>query len=213
MPQKRRGLLGRTFALGAVLLGSAAALAAAPFAYVPNSNMTTGAPGTVSVISLASHSVIATIPIPGGIPAAGVGSEPLGVVVSPSGARVYTANFIDKSVSVIDTASLSIVAINSLPVLCVKPQGSARPAYTPDPSLFYDGWVGGSLAITAPVLGTTLTSQAVADALCATAFGAGWRMAEFHDGGGGWGFRGYGSMADAGRRFWVRISDQPANCW
>jgi hypothetical protein len=101
---------------------------------------------------------------------------------------------------------------NSLPVLCVRPQGLPRPPYTPNPSLFYDGWVGGSLALTAPVLGTSLTSQANADALCATTFGSGWRMAEFHDGGGGWGFRGYGNILD-GSRFWVRISDQPANCW
>jgi YVTN family beta-propeller protein len=102
---------------------------------------------------------------------------------------------------------------NSLPVLCVSPQGLPRPPYTPDPSLFYDGWVGGSLALTAPVLGTSLTSQATADALCATTFGSGWRMAEFHDGGGGWGFRAYGNIPDGGSRFWVRISDQPANCW
>lgn len=580
MFQKHRGLRGRAFALGAILLGWSAAVMAGPFAYVPNSGLSGSGPSTVSVIdtatntvigtitvgprprtvsvsptqvfianqgelapsdtgsvsvisvatntvtatipvegafgiasfgdrlyvsgftnavsviSLTSNTVIATIPIPGGIPSAGVGAEPLGVVVSPSGARVYTSNFIDKSVSVIDTASLSIVATvrltdqpqaiaidpsgsrvytanlnsvsvidtatnslvtnipasitnglawpqglavnpsgtslyvtnsmagtvsvfstatlspttvvsisgspqgisftpdgskayvadknqdlvhvistasntliasipvgitpisignfivpggscagltvspsflsypasggprtltitapatcrwtlshiagwltpgsatgtgsgtvvltasavasgqfrratvtvsgsgetrlvrvtqgdliidpplaktamtwakvahdntwgidrmdctsstmacnpytgdtscnNSLPVLCVRPQGLPRPPYTPNPSLFYDGWVGGSLALTAPVLGTSLTSQATADALCATTFGSAWRMAEFHDGGGGWGFRGYGNILDGGSRFWVRISDQPANCW
>jgi hypothetical protein len=29
---------------------------------------------------------------------------------------------------------------------------------------------------------------------------------------GGWGFLGYGNIA-SGSRFWVAISDQPANCW
>lgn len=484
MPQKLRGLRRRAFVLAALLLGSSAAVKAAPFAYVPNDGLPGSGPSTVSVIDTATNTVVATIPvsirprtvsvsptqvfitnqgdlapadtgsvsvihaatntvtasipvpgafgiawsgtrlyvagsndnisvvslttntvistihIPGGIPSAGVGAEPIGVVASPSGARVYVANFIDQSVSVIDTASLSIVATvslgaqpqaiaidpsgsrvytanlnsvsvidtatnalitnipasgangldwpqglavnpagtslyvtnsigstvsvfstatlnptaiiatggspqgisftpdgsrvyvadknqdlvhaistasntviasipvgitpisignfivpappvkngmtwakighdifrnvdrvnctagavscnpytgdtscsNSRPVLCVRPQGLPRPPYTPNPSLFYDGWVGGNLALTASVVGTTLTSQAVADNLCAATYGAGWRMAEFHDGGGGWGFRGYGNMSSASR-FWVRISDQPANCW
>jgi pimeloyl-ACP methyl ester carboxylesterase len=37
-------------------------------------------------------------------------------------------------------------------------------------------------------------------------------MAEFHDGGGGWGWYAQGSVSTTGR-FWVAINDQPANPW
>jgi hypothetical protein len=111
----------------------------------------------------------------------------------------------------------------SLPVLCVKPTGAANPGFTPNPSSFYDGWVGGSLGLTTPQLGTSLTAQSVADNVCSAQYGPGWRMAEFHDGGGGWGYRGFDFLdsrypwaatpSPNPPRFWVRISDQPANCW
>src|SRR5205823_1278208 len=51
-----------------------------------------------------------------------------------------------------------------------------------------------------------------ADAYCRSALGAGWRMAEFHDGKGGWGFVARGHISSTSR-FWVRINDQPGNCW
>ncbi|MFD0385050.1 hypothetical protein ACFQ2B_30855 [Streptomyces stramineus] len=64
--------------------------------------------------------------------------------------------------------------------------------------------------------GTHLTSRAVADGVCANTFGAGWRMAEFHDGryganlenSGGWSYWAYGDVP-AGTRFWTAINDQP----
>jgi len=37
-------------------------------------------------------------------------------------------------------------------------------------------------------------------------------MAEFHDGKGGWGFVAHGHI-NTTSRFWVRINDQPGNCW
>jgi hypothetical protein len=38
-------------------------------------------------------------------------------------------------------------------------------------------------------------------------------MAEFHDNRiGGWGFRAYGNVRND-LHFWVKINDQPANCW
>lgn len=136
----------------------------------------------------------------------------------------------------------------ALPVLCLKLDGSARPNYRIHrsggdlPDKFYRGWAGGHIATTAPVAGTALGSAAEADALCATTFGAGWRMAEFHDGRyvlgmgrdrhygsvqhwhspspwsnadsepGGWAFWAYGNVRDD-TRFWVHINDQPGNCW
>lgn len=97
-----------------------------------------------------------------------------------------------------------------LPVLCLNVDNSPVPAgITPD---FYNGWARGSLALTPPVPGSQLTSPGVANALCAANFGPAWRMAEFHDGGGGWSYWGFGTLP-AGTRFWTAINDQPANPW
>lgn len=111
----------------------------------------------------------------------------------------------------------------SLPILCVDPAGEPNPGFTPVPSAFYDGWVGGPLGLSTPVQGISLTAQSAADNVCSLQYGPGWRMAEFHDGGGGWGYRGYDFLYEQlpwtatpvpnPPRFWVRISDQPANCW
>lgn len=132
-----------------------------------------------------------------------------------------------------------------LPVLCVKQDGSPRPNYAnigtahAMPVEFYNGWVGGHIATTLPVKGTSLTSSTVADATCAAAFGDGWRMAEHHDGryvagmtqnkfygtsptspspwatvtkSGGWGFFAYGNVIP-NKKFWARVIDQPSACW
>ncbi|MBU8895331.1 flagellar hook-length control protein [Corallococcus sp. H22C18031201] len=97
-----------------------------------------------------------------------------------------------------------------LPVLCLKQDGApVPPGVTPD---FYNGWTSANLATTLPVAGTSLTSLSVANQLCASTFGAGWRMAEFHDGGGGWNWYGYGNVR-GDLRFWTYINDQRANCW
>lgn len=95
-----------------------------------------------------------------------------------------------------------------LPLLCFKSDGSAPP----EGVARQDVWAGGQVAITAPTVGTALTSADKADALCSSALGTGWRMAEFHDGKRGWGFVARGHISSASR-FWVRIQDQPGNCW
>jgi hypothetical protein len=101
-------------------------------------------------------------------------------------------------------------AAATLPVLCLNVDNSPVPAgITPD---FYNGWARGSLALTPPVPGSQLTSPGAADALCAANFGPAWRMAEFHDGGGGWSYWGFGNLP-VGTRFWTAINDQPANPW
>ena len=106
----------------------------------------------------------------------------------------------------------------SLPVLCLRADNAPVPAgISPD---FYNGWAKGSVALTQPVTGSTLTSRAAADSLCATRFGPTWRMAEFHDGfygaglayRGGWSFWALGNIP-VGTRFWTAINDQPANPW
>ncbi|OJT22093.1 flagellar hook-length control protein [Archangium sp. Cb G35] len=97
----------------------------------------------------------------------------------------------------------------SLPILCIKQDFSPAPAGLP--ADWYTGWANGHITTTPPVQGLTLTSAAVADQICAASFGSGWRMAQFHDGG-GWNFYAYGNVRND-MRFWVHISDQPANCW
>ncbi|MEV4624960.1 S8 family peptidase [Micromonospora sp. NPDC049523] len=107
----------------------------------------------------------------------------------------------------------------ALPLLCLLGTGAPVPAgIVPNQ---YAGWSSGSVQITAPVLGSQLTSLAAANAVCAATFGTGWRMAEFHDGvysagrftlRSGWSFWANGTPA-ANTRFWAHINDQPANPW
>ncbi|HMY21323.1 MAG TPA: hypothetical protein PKA58_33605, partial [Polyangium sp.] len=82
-----------------------------------------------------------------------------------------------------DTSTLDV-----LPVLCINKNapthpGSAiwGPKQTPG-GAWRQTWSGGTVALTAPVQGVSLTSRAAADALCSSEFGAGYRIAEFHDG-------------------------------
>lgn len=99
---------------------------------------------------------------------------------------------------------------NALPVLCLRQDGRPVP---PGISVdFYNGWAADEVRLTAPVTGVTLTSRATADTLCAQQFGAGFRMGEFHDGGGGWRWWASGTLSTS-TRFWVAINDQPANPW
>lgn len=106
------------------------------------------------------------------------------------------------------------------PILCIRQDGSASNGFV---GSFYNGWASGNINITRPILGTALSSLAAADAECVNHFGAGWRMAEHHDGNGGWSWTAYGNLNDLytasdpshtlNRRFWVHINDQPGNCW
>jgi hypothetical protein len=101
-------------------------------------------------------------------------------------------------------------ASTSLPILCLRQSGLAAPSgITFDVN---DGWAQGDIALSAPVSGFSLTSRAVADNICATTVGAGYRMGEFHDGNGGWSWWGRGNISSA-TRFWVAINDQAGNPW
>ncbi len=97
----------------------------------------------------------------------------------------------------------------SLPILCIKTDGAANPGLPVD---LYNGWIGGNLGLTPAYAGTALGSLANANALCASFFGPGWAMAEFHHPVGGWSWSSHGYIA-AGSRFWVTINDQTAECW
>jgi subtilisin family serine protease len=105
-----------------------------------------------------------------------------------------------------------------LPILCLRVDGRTPP----DGIGFdiYNGWSHGEVKATPAIAATVLTSREVADQICADEFGAGWRLAEFHDGRygadlnitGGWSFWASGALP-AGTRFWASINDQPANPW
>lgn len=129
------------------------------------------------------------------------------------------------------------------PILCLEDVRAKRPAYTvpetPPGEMndeYYAGWAGGRVATTTAIAGTELTSRARADELCLAAFGASWRMAEFHDGwwisgmssvkyvgadwdysvasDGGWSFfASVDSPVTDTTRFWIAINDRQANCW
>jgi hypothetical protein len=100
----------------------------------------------------------------------------------------------------------------SLPVLCFKPSGFPLPASVI--SSTYNRWSGGIVGTTAAVAASTFGgSLANANTKCVQEFGAGWRVAEFHDGW-GWNFQAYGNVGTSANRFWVHINDQPnARCW
>lgn len=99
-----------------------------------------------------------------------------------------------------------------LPVLCIRPSGAVPPSSLE--ADFYKGWTGGMLSATQPVMGAILESEAIATARCEKELGEGWRMAEFHDGKGGWGVQGYRGVGLSGNaRYWVHVNDQRANCW
>jgi YVTN family beta-propeller protein len=70
-------------------------VAAAPFAYIANSNS-----DTVSVIDVATRIVVATVP---------VGRGPSGVAASVPGTRVYVLNALDNTVSVIDAGTRAVI--------------------------------------------------------------------------------------------------------
>ena len=95
---KRRTIMKSFLATIASLLLLAAATTAyaQPFAYITNN-----AANTVSVIDIPTNSVIAT---------ATVGTGPLGVAVTPDGARVYVTNLNSNNVSVIGTATNTVIA-------------------------------------------------------------------------------------------------------
>ncbi|GMU06373.1 hypothetical protein ASNO1_26260 [Corallococcus caeni] len=97
-----------------------------------------------------------------------------------------------------------------LPALCLKKDG--RPAPSGITYDYYQGWAGGEVKLTRPFPASVLTSAALADTLCEEEFGAGYRMAEFHDGDGGWNFWAEGTLGTSSR-FWVAINNQPANPW
>ena len=95
------------------------------------------------------------------------------------------------------------------PLLCFLDIQATVPAYLDDAK----NWSGGIVASTDDVAGNAFDTIAEAHAYCASIFGKDWRVASFHDGGGG-AIRAYDNTGDKPRRFWVDIKTQAdATCW
>jgi len=74
-------------------------------------------------------------------------------------------------------------------------------------------WTGGILALSDPIRGEQFSRLTEANTYCEMTFGKGWRVASYHDGGGG-GLKGYGATPKKGSRFWVDIKNQRnGTCW
>ena len=122
---------------------------------------------------------------------------------------------------------------NANSLLCIyalglpKPAGLPAPIKTPGGAL-KNSWSGGKLFLVPHVTGTSITSPAVGDNLCATwgeqTFGThGARMAEHHDGANSEGWAGWGFWAEKlspaqgqqnyDGRLWVKINGQRSNPW
>jgi hypothetical protein len=100
----------------------------------------------------------------------------------------------------------------ALPILAIKVIGAKRPNIIGVTYDYYQGWCKGFLKLTPPVKGSHLTSLDKVNHIIRKYLGKGWRMAEHHDGGGGWSYWGYGKIPKD-TRFWVYINDQRANPW
>jgi YVTN family beta-propeller protein len=92
--------LGNFLPLALAAMVCAGSAAGSPFVYVANSNS-----NTVSVIDVATNILVATVP---------VGTQPLGVAITPNSAYAYVTNGGGNSVSVIKTASNSVTATISV---------------------------------------------------------------------------------------------------
>jgi YVTN family beta-propeller protein len=133
-------------------------------AYVTNTNNASFVPyspntNSVSVISLGSNAVVATVP---------VGNHPSGVAVNPALNRVYAVNSVSSTVSVIDAAINTV--LQTIPVGSSPAGAAANPAtglvYVANGNANSISVIGKANA--APVLGPITTSPAGPVAVGAT---------------------------------------------
>lgn len=105
---------------------------------------------------------------------------------------------------------------SSLPFLCHIDRNLAAPhsdtAWTSNDAT--RAWTGGEVAASPPVAGDRFKTIAQADAYCASQFGAGWRVAEWHMGGSGWNLTARSGGRTFAGHYWIDIRNQPyGTCW
>src|SRR5438445_11968311 len=110
-----RGLRLGLWLTGVVMFAGVPGASAAPFAYIANDLS-----NDVSVLDIATNSVVATVP---------VGQLAQGVAVTPDGSRVYVTNAVDGTVSVIAWVTNAVGAsvpawVGTVPV-GLRPSGVA----------------------------------------------------------------------------------------
>ncbi len=123
----------------------------------------------------------------------------------------FLSCFIDKTQAPCNPFEGDQICTAALPMACYKPGGRAPPnlvkaglgeGYSP----------GGEVRATAPVAASSFATRGDADKYCASQFGAGWQILEYHVGAGG-AIATYSDIAPK-TRLWVDVSDQRyANCW
>ncbi len=103
----------------------------------------------------------------------------------------------------------------ALPVLCFKADSTLTMPTSGSVASKYYEWANGVVATTIAVSPASKYWNDLSDAnaFCEAEFGAGWRVASFHEGW-GWNFQAFGNTGSNHVRFWVNISDQQTgNCW
>lgn len=100
-------------------------------------------------------------------------------------------------------------------MICLNRDDTEKPDWLD--TEFLAAWSYGQVRFTAPIQGFTLTSYQVADDLCATLFGYGYRMADLADGinENAANLHAFWSLGYSSRpqRFWIASSEHPANPW
>ena len=109
------------------------------YAYVTNAGEFGGAPGDLSIIDLATNTVIATAPL---------GGYPQGVAVNPAGTAVYVANSASDEFTFIDaeTHISTTLPAGGLPVgVAIHPNG--RHIYVANVDFFFEGGVHSTVSV------------------------------------------------------------------
>jgi hypothetical protein len=104
---------------------------------------------------------------------------------------------------------------NALPLLCFHDLQAPAPVDAVRFSaLTRRSWSGGEVAATSPVRASRFATISNADRFCSTSFGKGWRVAEWHAGGWGYGFAAKTNRSSFSGRYWVDIRGSPyGTCW
>lgn len=104
---------------------------------------------------------------------------------------------------------------NLLPLLCFHDLQMPAPGEAVRYSaLTRRSWSGGEVAATVPLRASQFRTISDADRFCRATFGKGWRVAEWHAGGWGYGFAAESKGMTFSGRYWIDIRGSPyGTCW